>query len=81
MFSLLKFFGFPEPIVQPPRAISPMEAHFADKVRNIERELDTFKCMQLTGTNCLSMIAHYEQKLTDTKRELNFIRTHYILYN
>lgn len=82
MFStLLKFLGFPEPIVQPPRAISPMEAHFADKVREIERELNALKCMQLTGTNCQSMIAHYEQKLTDAKRELNAIRAHYILYN
>jgi hypothetical protein len=82
MFStLLKFFGFPDPIAPPPRAISSMEAHFADKVREIERELNAFKVMSLSGVNCQSMISHYEQNLTDAKRELNSIRAHYILYN
>ena len=82
MFStLFKFFGFSEPIAHPTRAISSMEAHFADKVREIERELNAFKVMSLSGVNCQSMIAHYEQNLTDAKRELNAIRAHYILYN
>ena len=82
MFSiLLKFFGFSEPIAQPQRAISGMEAHFADKVREIERELNAFKVMSLSGVNCQSMISHYEQKLTNAKRELNSIRAHYAFYS
>lgn len=75
MFStLLKFFGFPEPTAHQPRAISSMEAHFADKVRDIERELNAFKVMSLSGVNCQSMISHYEQKLMDAKRDLNTLR-------
>lgn len=78
MFStLFKFFGFSDPIARPTRAISSMEEHFADKVRDIERELNELKWMKLMGTNCQSMIAHYKQKLTDAKRELNAIRAFY----